>query len=104
MAEFGRVLQVLGSSGAFRTSVWALTVVLAVALIGNYADRIGSALERLYRALDVRAARKAALSAKTVEDRKHALEVLRALQKSPDEPPPLVRQLPRNKRQGPSGK
>lgn len=75
----GNVLQAVLASDAFQSAAPLMVIVLVVWSLVQYSDRVAIALDRLLLALDRRAARKAALTAQTEEDRKHALDVLDSL-------------------------
>lgn len=86
---FGHVLQALIQSGPLDWwLVASLLLVMVVWLLVRFADRLAIAVERWMLACDRRAARKAALGAKTDQERGNALAVLDRLQQhSPHDQP-----------------
>jgi len=80
------VVQTVLTSGAFQASTWIVAAALMVWLVAHHADRISRSVERVCLALDRRAARKAALLAKTDAQRRHTLDVLERLMREPRAP------------------
>jgi hypothetical protein len=83
----GAILQEVATSDAFRVAAWPSVVLLVVPLIVHYFHRLAQGWKQLSLTMDVRAARKAALTATTPQEREHALKVLAKLLSSLDQHP-----------------